>query len=133
MVPVLICISYNILQIFFYYRDTFEDSSIILTTFREWEVNLPNLGENWGKSTLAGIGLVEYFSVLPTVSKIFERIIQKQISCHINDFLLPFSYWCRKGVRSQYVLLPFIEKYKMSLDNKKNFSGRWIRTNIETF
>ena len=31
-------------------------------------------------------------SILPSVSKIFERIIQKQILCHINDFLSPILW-----------------------------------------
>ena len=45
-------------------------------------------------------------SVLPTVSKVFERIIQKQFSSFINDFC------------TQYTLLSLIEKIKKNLDNK---------------
>ena len=35
-------------------------------------------------------------SVLPTVSKIFERLIQKQTSEYINQFLSPFLCGYRK-------------------------------------
>ena len=57
-------------------------------------------------------------SVLPTVSKIFERIIQKQFSAHINKFLSPYLRGYRKGFNTQYALLSLIEKWKETLDNK---------------
>ena len=57
-------------------------------------------------------------SVIPGASKIFEIIIQNQISCHVNDFLSPFL--CdRKSFSFKYALLLLIEKCKVSLDNKK--------------
>ena len=49
-------------------------------------------------------------SVLPSVSKVFERIIQKQFSSFIDEFLPPFF--------TQYPLLSLIEKWKNTLDNK---------------
>ena len=49
-------------------------------------------------------------SVLPTVSKIFERIIQKQFSAHVNEFLSPYLCGYRKGFNTQYALLSLIEK-----------------------
>ena len=57
-------------------------------------------------------------SVLPTVSKVFERIIQKQFSSFINDFLSPYLCGYRKGFNTQYALLSLIEKWKKTLDNK---------------
>ena len=57
-------------------------------------------------------------SVLPTVSKIFERIIQKQFSAHVNEFLSPYLCGCRKGFNIQYALLSLIEKWKKTVDNK---------------
>ena len=47
-------------------------------------------------------------SVLPTVSKIFERIMQKQISDYIGKFLSPFLCGYRKGFSTQYALLTLI-------------------------
>ena len=57
-------------------------------------------------------------SVLPTVSKIFERIIQKQFSAYVNEFLSPYLCVYRKGFNTQYVILSLIEKWKKTLDSK---------------
>ena len=54
-------------------------------------------------------------SVLPVVSKIFERIMQKQTNDFVEKFLSPYLCGYRNGY-SQYVLLSMIEKWKMSLD-----------------
>ena len=65
--------------------------------------------------------LVEKYSpvsVLPCVSKIFGRIIQRQLSSLIDEFLSPHLCGYRKGFTIQYVLLPLIEKEKKSLNNK---------------
>ena len=50
-------------------------------------------------------------SVLPTVSKIFERIMQKQITDHIGKFLSPFLCGHRKGFSTQYALLSLTERW----------------------
>ena len=61
-------------------------------------------------------------SVLPVVSKIFERIMHKQI----NDFIMSFPSPClcryRKGLNTQQDLLRLTENWKKSLGNK-GFSG----------
>ena len=61
-------------------------------------------------------------SVLPTVFKIFERIMQKQISDYIGKFLSPFLCGYRKGFSTQYALLTLIERWKFCLD-KQGFAG----------
>ena len=61
-------------------------------------------------------------SVLPTVSKIFERIMQKQITDHIGKFLSPFLCGHRKGFSTQYALLSLIERWWLCLD-KQGFAG----------
>ena len=58
-------------------------------------------------------------SVLPTVSKIFERLIQKQTSEYINQFLSPFY---RKLFSTQTALVCLIAKYKHQLD-KNSFAS----------
>ena len=55
-------------------------------------------------------------SVLPVISKIFERVMQKQINQFVEKFLSPFLCGYRKGFNSQYALLVMVEKWKMSLD-----------------
>ena len=61
-------------------------------------------------------------SVLPTVSKIFERIMQKQITDYIGKFLSPFFCGYRKGFSTQYALLSLVERWRLCLD-KQVFVG----------
>ena len=57
-------------------------------------------------------------SVLPPVSKIFERLMQKQINEHIKNKLSPYLCGYRKGFSTQYALLSLIERWKKILDEK---------------
>ena len=61
-------------------------------------------------------------SILPPVSKIFERIMQKQMNSFIEKHLSPYMCGYRKGYNSQYALLAMIEQWKLSLDNN-GFAG----------
>ena len=56
-------------------------------------------------------------SMLPAVSKIFERIMETQLGFFVNKFL--FKYMCgyRKGYNTQYALMALLEKWKKTLDN----------------
>ena len=62
-------------------------------------------------------------SLLPLVSKIFERIMQEQMIKFIGDHLSPFLCGYRKGYNSQYALIAMIEKWKKSLDNGGIFAA----------
>ena len=62
-------------------------------------------------------------SVLARISKIFEKLMQRQINGYINNILSP--YLCggyRKGFSAQLALLSLTEKWKKALDNK-GFEG----------
>ena len=61
-------------------------------------------------------------SVLPTASKVFERIMQKQISDYVGKFLSPFLCGYRKCFSTQNALLTLIERWKLCLD-KEGFAG----------
>ena len=61
-------------------------------------------------------------SVLHTVSNIFERLTQRQISEYINQFLSPFPCGYRKGFSTKTSLICLIEKWKHRLD-KNGFTG----------
>ena len=61
-------------------------------------------------------------SVLSCVSKVFERIMQKQFSKYIEKFLSPFLCGYRKGFNNQTALLVLVEKWKASLV-KKGYAG----------
>ena len=55
-------------------------------------------------------------SILPTVSKIFERILFNQVQCFSNKFLSPLLYGFRKGYSTQYALINLLQKWQNSLD-----------------
>ena len=61
-------------------------------------------------------------SLLPVVSKLFEKIIQNQMGGYIDTFLSPFMCGYRKGYNAQHALLKMLEKWKISLD-KGEFDG----------
>ena len=61
-------------------------------------------------------------SVLPVVSKIFERIIDKQTNTYMEKYLSPYLCGYRKGYSCQHALLVMIEKWKTSLD-KGGYAG----------
>ena len=54
-------------------------------------------------------------TVLHPVSKMFERIIQKQLLTHIERFLLPYLCEYRKGFSTQFALISLIEKVGESI------------------
>ena len=57
-------------------------------------------------------------SVLPTVSKVFERKIQKQLSTRIERFLSLYLCGYRKWFSTQFALICLIKKWRKYLDNK---------------
>ena len=61
-------------------------------------------------------------SMLPIVSKVFEKLIQNQIGGFIESKLFPFVCGYRKGFSTQYTLIELIEKLKKSLDSQ-GYSG----------
>ena len=61
-------------------------------------------------------------SVLPIVSKIFERLLQKQTISHIDQYLSNFLCGYRQGYSTQTALISMLEKWRNILDNK-GYSG----------
>ena len=61
-------------------------------------------------------------SLLPVVSKIFEKLMQAQISPYMETFLSPFLCGYRKGYSPQHALSAMLEKWKISCD-KGGFGG----------
>ena len=62
-------------------------------------------------------------SILPVVSKIFERIMQNQIKSYVEKYLSPFLCGYRKGYNTQYALTAMIEKWKEHLDKDGGIAG----------
>ena len=59
---------------------------------------------------------------LPPVSKIYEKLLQKQINNYIENNLSPYLFGYRKGYSTQHALICLIEKWKNILD-EKGFCG----------
>ena len=59
---------------------------------------------------------------LPVVSKVFEKIMHKQISECINQFLSPYLCGCRQGFSAEQALVSLIEKFKAIVD-KNRYAG----------
>ena len=57
-------------------------------------------------------------SLLPVISKIFERNMYNQILAYINKFLSPYLFGFRKGHNTKQCLILMIEEWKKALDNK---------------
>ena len=58
-------------------------------------------------------------SILPPVSKIFERNIFDQLSSYIDKYLSPFLFGFRKGYSTQHCLSVMISKWKNAMDTGK--------------
>ena len=57
-------------------------------------------------------------SVLPVVSKIFERLLHKQMSLHVDRFLSPYLCGYRKGFSTQQTLISLLQNWKIVLNKK---------------
>ena len=57
-------------------------------------------------------------SILPTVSKMFERILNDQAYAYMNKNLSPYLCGFREGFSTRYSLIVMLEKWKLALDNK---------------
>ena len=61
-------------------------------------------------------------SILPAVSKVFEKIMYDQIEIYMNTPLSDYLCGFRKGYSTEYCLLSMLEKWKKALD-KHNVAG----------
>ena len=62
-------------------------------------------------------------SLLPVVSKIFERLMLKQMKPFIETFLSKWLCGYRKGYNAQYALTAMVERLKKCLDEKGGIYG----------
>ena len=62
-------------------------------------------------------------SILPIISKIFEKLIEKQIVIYMDKFLSKYQCGFRKGHDAQHSLLAMIEKWKKAVDNGNVFGA----------
>ena len=62
-------------------------------------------------------------SILPTLSKILEKILFEQIPVYFGKFLSDQQCGFRKGYSTQHCLLNLLEKWKNSVDKGKVFGA----------
>ena len=62
-------------------------------------------------------------SILPILSKVFERSMFKQMSSFFDDIFSKYQYGFRKGFSTQQCLLALLEKWKRSIDRGKVFGA----------
>ena len=58
-------------------------------------------------------------SILPVLSKLYENIMNEQISAYMDEYLSPYLFGYRKGYGTQHCLLVMIEMWKKALDERK--------------
>ena len=61
-------------------------------------------------------------SILPSISKIFERNMYDQIYTYMNNHLSHYLCGFRKGYNTQHCLIAMLEKWRKALD-KRNIAG----------
>ena len=59
-------------------------------------------------------------SILPSISKNFERLMFQQITSYVSNFLSPYLCGFRKGYNAQHALMRLKDHLNKSLDEKKN-------------
>ena len=62
-------------------------------------------------------------SILPTLSKIYERSMFKQMSSFFEDIFSKHQCGFRKGFSTQQCLLTLLEKWKNTVDKDKTFGA----------
>ena len=62
-------------------------------------------------------------SILSNISKVYEKIMFKQISDFFEEFLSKYQCGFRKGFNSQHCLVSMLEKWKNAMDNKQLFGA----------
>ena len=62
-------------------------------------------------------------SILPNLSKIYEKLIYNQLYKCFDNILFPSQYGFRKGYSTQHCLLVLIEKFKETIDRGNEFGA----------
>ncbi len=81
------------------------------------ELKLADVSSLFKKEVKTFKGNYRPISVLPTVSKVFERLMATQIFAHMSPYLSWLLCGFRKGYNAQHALMRAIEKWKTCLDN----------------
>ena len=74
-------------------------------------------------SKVPGDKTLRPISILPTVSKIFERILFNQLQRFSNKILSPLLCGFRKGYSTQYAFINLLQKWRKCLDASDGIVG----------
>ena len=80
------------------------------------ELKLSDVSSLFKKDVKTFKGNYRPISVLPTVSKVFERLMGTQISAHMSQYLSSLLCGFRKGYNAQHALIRAIEKWRTCHD-----------------
>ena len=80
------------------------------------ELKLADVSSLFKKEVKTFKGNYRPISVLPIVSKVFERLMGTQISAHMSQHLSPLLCGFRKGYSAQHALIRAVEKWRKCLD-----------------
>ena len=62
-------------------------------------------------------------SILPNLSKIYEKLVYQQLYEHFNSILSPKQCGFRKGYSGQHCLMVMLEKFKELRDKGEEFGA----------
>ena len=69
------------------------------------------------------IRLIRPVSILPNLSKIYEKLMYQQLHEHFNSILPPKQCVFRNGYNAQHCLIVILEKFKKSRDKGEEFGA----------
>ena len=102
-------------NIFSFYLCNYINHSITKSHFPQ-ELKIADIKPIFKKESKTEKSNYRPISILPNISKIFERCIYYQLSNHFDSILSPLQCGFRKGYNAQYCLMVMIEKLKKVLD-----------------
>ena len=103
------------------FSETF-NASIISSRFPN-KLKLAEVSPAYKKDEISNKQNYPPISILPTVSKKFERVLYNQISSFMENYFAPYLCGFRKGYSTQDCLLSVIEKWRKSLDKREKVAA----------
>ena len=89
-------------------------------TFFPSDLKYANVSPLFKKGDSANKENYRPISILPSISKFFERLMFQQITTYVSNLLSPYLCGFRKGYNAQHALLRLKNQLNKSLDRKEN-------------
>ena len=125
-IPAKILVEKDIISPFVIYNDSKISLNYILA------LKLADITPTRNKGEASNNEKYRTVSILPSVSKIFERNMFEQIWNYIEKYLSPFLCDFPKGCSTQHCLTIMLEKWKRALDNG-NIAGALLSDLLKAF